>query len=374
MFINEDVSRKSKKYFNNAGMGLISTQTREVMRHATEYIASSGTAGKEVYLQWYLSAKKTLATFVDADPFEVALTPSCSFGLSTVAANMDLDTSDEIVTWDGEYSSNVYPWFELSKRTGAKLTMVKPEKDLSLSAEKFHSAISQRTKIVAFSWVQSATGAITPLQDVARRCREVGAVSVADVAQGVGVLPFNFRESELDVVSGLSHKWLCGPHGLGFLVVRKAFLERLKPLSYGALNFGTSDDSASIDTALVAEARKLETSTPSLILIRGFEQAIHDCTRIGLAQINSRNQSFRWILLNGLRDLGCDVYGDLGICCSGSIISFRHPARQDDIIDRFKENGFEISYRFGRIRLSPHYYNCENEVNDLLQVVRNSIS
>lgn len=173
------------------------------------------------------------AQFVGCNADEVALTRGAGEGLSLTAAALKLQPEDEIVTTTHEHAAALEPWLQKARRMGAVVKQVPLPSPISGAAEslgRLVSAVTPRTRVLAFSHVQYTDGAVMPVRELCQFARERGIVSVVDGAQAVGMLNFQIRELGCDLYAGNFHKWTCGSPGTGFLYVRPEMLDRLEAL------------------------------------------------------------------------------------------------------------------------------------------------
>ncbi len=174
-----------------------------------------------------------IAQFVGCNAQELALMRGAGEGLSLVAASLKLQPEDEIVTTTHEHAAALEPWLQKARRMGVVVKQVPLPSPISGAAEslgRLVSAVTPRTRVLAFSHVQYTDGAVLPVRELCQFARERGIVSVVDGAQAVGMLNFQIRELGCDLYAGNFHKWMCGSPGTGFLYVRPEMLERLEPL------------------------------------------------------------------------------------------------------------------------------------------------
>ena len=145
--------------------------------------------------------RKKLAAFLGATPDETALLQTTATAISQAAFGIPLSHGDEVLTWDQEYPSNFYPWRDACKRAGARLIQV-PSSLSETPTSRLLEHVTDRTKVIAISWVQYQAGAVTDLAEISRSLKDRSIWLVADVIQGVGVRPFHFHDSGFDVVCG----------------------------------------------------------------------------------------------------------------------------------------------------------------------------
>jgi isopenicillin-N epimerase len=221
---------------------------RELEREPVDFIARRLTGLLE-------DVRAGLGAFVGADPEGLALLPNATAGVNVVARSLELRPGDEVLSTDHEYGAMRFVWQDACERAGA--TWVEqpvgvPTGDI---AEDVWAGVTPRTRVLFVSHVTSPTAIRFPVEELCRRAREAGIVSVVDGAHGPGQLDLDLEALGADAYAGNAHKWLCAPKGCGFLWARPELRNVLRPLvvSWGARSerfperhgwLGTADPSA----------------------------------------------------------------------------------------------------------------------------------
>jgi selenocysteine lyase/cysteine desulfurase len=189
-----------------AGEGGLRRKARPWTIAPTDFFATSETV------------RRLFANLINADANDIAFAPSVSYGMSQAAHNIPIAKTQAIVTLSEQFPSNVYPWMDLAERTGAAFVSVpRPSDDDWTSA--LLSCIGRSTAIVAVPHCHWTDGGLIDLEAVGAACRGVGAALCVDATQSVGALPFDVRRIDPDFVAVAGYKWLLGPYSLGFLYV-----------------------------------------------------------------------------------------------------------------------------------------------------------
>jgi isopenicillin-N epimerase len=167
-----------------------------------------------------------------AQPDRLVLVANATTALNAVATSLPLAPGDEIVVTDREYGAMKLLWTEVARRADARLVVANvplPAVGGSELAGAIWSAVSPRTRVLFFSHVTSETALVLPAQELCRRAREAGIISVVDGAHGPGHLPLALDALGADCYAGNGHKWLCAPKGSGFLYVHDELQAELRP-------------------------------------------------------------------------------------------------------------------------------------------------
>jgi isopenicillin-N epimerase len=168
------------------------------------------------------ASRAVLAREVGADPEHLVYIPNATTGVNTIARSLPLGPGDEILTTDHEYGACDNTWDFVCQRTGAK--MVHTEIPLPFKSEEFSqriwAAVTPRTRVIFLSHITSTTGLIFPLEELCRRARQAGILTLIDGAHAPGHIPLNLNTLGADFYTGNCHKWLCAPKGAAFLHAR----------------------------------------------------------------------------------------------------------------------------------------------------------
>ena len=237
------------------------------------------------------NSRAIVAKFIGADIEEVVFTKSATEALNLIAYAMGnapagnrfhLDSSHSIVVTEMEHHANLIPWQQLASRTGATLKWfeVTPEGRLDLS--NINQVITEDTKVVALTHQSNVLGTINPLEAIAKRAHEVGAVVVLDACQSVPHMAVDVKKLDIDFLMFSGHKTV-GPTGIGILWGRSELLEELPPFLTG----GSMIETVTMTTATWAPApRKFEAGVPNMAQAVGLGVALEYLTSVGMDEIH----------------------------------------------------------------------------------------
>jgi selenocysteine lyase/cysteine desulfurase len=283
------------------------------------------------------------ARLVGVDPGRVAVGSQTSV-LTAIVADAVPDGA-EVLLAHGDFSSIVFPFLQQRPRIRVRVVPL----------EELADSIADDTWLVAFSLVQSATGAVADEAAVIDAAARHGALTLCDVTQAAGVHPVDAGRHDLTVCH--SYKWLCSPRGVAFLTVSAAVQDRLRPLQAGW--YGGDDVWQSVygpEMRLAPDARRFDVS-PAWQAWVGAEQAIGLFAGLDIAEV--------WARTSGLGDALCE---GLGIPAQRQAIVTWPDAGGDDL-RTLVEAGIRISGRAGRVRASFHLWNTEDDVAAVLRAL-----
>ena len=355
-------------YLNHAGVAPTSLEVAAAVREWMDDVVQYGVKHErtwEARVEW---SRGLAAEIIGAKPDEIAFVRNTSHGLGLVAEGLDWRPGDEVaVATEIEYPSNVYPWLHLKDR-GVVVREI-AARDGGVTPEAVAAALTPRTRLVSVSSVQYASGYRTDLDAVGAVCERAGVLLCVDGIQSVGCVPVDVKKSRIHFLSADSHKWMLGISGIGFLYVSRDVLPQLRPVLVGwrsttdAWNFHRSH------FELRADARKLEEGSHAYTGIYALTPALDMLMKLGLGMIEWRIRRLLSQLDKGLRALGCQT-GPAPEHRAG-ILTFVPPRGDPNALaDWLSARDVSLSLRRGRVRLSPHFYNQPEEMERLLQLVR----
>lgn len=221
-------------YLNNGSLGLSHRAVVEAMyRHLLE--SENSRSRKYGEYPWWgygpsLEIRQKVASFMGADPDEIALTRNATEGMNTIATGLDLQAGDEVLMSNQEHPGGRSPWYQRAKRYGIVVKEFELPRSPQSTAEilnRLDSAITPRTKVISVSHITTITGGMLPARDIAALARSKNIITLFDGAHAIGQLPLNMHDIGCDYYATSPHKWLFAPKGTGVLYCRKGMAERL---------------------------------------------------------------------------------------------------------------------------------------------------
>ena len=265
-------------------------------------------------------ARKAVARFINSEKDEVVFTSGTTAGLNLVAFGYGLKflkQGDEIIISEAEHASNILPWFQVAKLTGALVKYIPFDEEGRLTVDNLKKVISKKTKIVSIANVGNVLGYITDVKGMAKVAHEFGAIMVVDGAQSVPHLKTDFKDLDCDFLAFSAHK-MCGPTGIGALVGKYELLEQMDPYVVGGGNNSTFDNTGSVDYRL--PPAKFEAGTQNIAAIFGFKKAVEFIESIGIDEIHAHDLALLRYTKEKLKDF--DKIKILNPLCENGILTF----------------------------------------------------
>jgi selenocysteine lyase/cysteine desulfurase len=358
-------------FFNHAGV----CPLPKVAANALRKYAQQAEESAYIDTGWYREIEKlrgSAAKLLNAHSDEIAFVKNTSEGIATVANGIDWRASDRIVTTAIEYPANIYPWMDVAARCGVELVMV-GEKDLSGRRtvpmdELLREIQHPRTRLVALSHVEFASGQRHDLAPIGKICREHGKLFCVDAIQSLGILPVDVQDMNIDYLSADGHKWLLGPEGAGIFFCRRELLAKTRPLIVGWMNVINQDEYGSYDFTLKSDARRFECGSYTVATLLSLKAAVDLLLQVGIDPIAQRIKTLTDHLIGGLESKGYSIISPRDADQWSGIVSFTSSRHDHNQIWRElrQTQKTEIAVREGRLRCSPHFYNTDEQIDRLI--------
>jgi cysteine desulfurase/selenocysteine lyase len=363
---------KQWDFFNHAGVCPLPKVAADALRKYAQQ------AQEVAYIDtgWYRDIEKlrvAAAKLINCHGEEIALVKNTSEGIATVANGIDWRPGDRIVTTAVEYPANIYPWMDVSKRFGVELVMVNEQSIGGRRAVPMDELLREiqhpKTRLVALSHVEFASGQRHDITTIGKLCREQGKLFCIDAIQSLGILPVDVQAMNIDYLSADGHKWMLGPEGAGIFYCRRELLQQTRPLIVGWMNVINQEDYGSYDFTFKNDARKFECGSYTVATLLSLKAAVELLLAMGIDAIENRIRGMTESLIEELQSKGyCIISPRNGGSWSG-IVSFTSPTHDHNEIwrDLRQNHKTEIALREGRLRVSPHFYNTEEQIDRLIQ-------
>ncbi|MFB5194910.1 cysteine desulfurase [Neobacillus sp. KR4-4] len=351
---------------------------REINSNVHRGVHTLGTRATDAYE----GAREKVRKFINAKSTqEVIFTRGTTTSLNTVAASYaaaNLKAGDEIVITYMEHHSNIIPWQQVARRTGAQLKYIPLQEDGTISLDDVRATITSNTKVVSVMQVSNVLGVINPVKEIAQIAHENGAIMVVDGAQSAPHMKIDVQDLDCDFLAFSGHK-MCGPTGIGVLYGKKHLLENMEPIEFG----GEMIDFVQLYESTWKELPwKFEGGTPIIAGAVGLGAAIDFLNEVGLDQIAEHEHKLAAYALEKMATVeGMTIYGPLDPAKRAGLVTFNisdvHPHDVATVLD-----AEGIAVRAGHhcaqplmrwlkasatARASFYLYNTEDDIDKLVE-------
>ena len=353
-------------YVNHAAVAPLPRSVSEAMmvqmqRHML-HASSAWDLAKPVYRE----GRELAAKLVGCSAENIAYIQNTSHGISQIANGLPWQAGDNVIVSDREFPSNYYAWANLADR-GVEIRQI-PVADGRLTADKIAAHIDARTRVVTMSHVQFFNGYRCDVAAIAALCRQNDALLVMDGTQSIGAIQIDVSLG-VDALVVSAHKWMMGPLGIGFMALSQRALEQIKVQQVGWLSINDPFNFRK-ELDLLPDARRFEPGTENSAGMYGLVARLREIDRIGAQVIENRVLSLTDRLCDGVQRYGYRVTAPRGAGEKSGIVTFRHPHIDSvDVMARLESAEIRASLRAGGIRISPHYYNSETEIDFIIETI-----
>jgi cysteine desulfurase/selenocysteine lyase len=312
--LNQEVNGHPLVYLDNAATSQKPVSVIEALKHYYEWDNSNVHRGVHTLgsraTDAYEGAREKVAKFIHASSEqEIVFTRGTTTAINIVAtsyARSVLREGDEIVITPMEHHSNLIPWQQAAKATGATLKYIPLQKDGTISLADVENVITDRTKIVSIVYISNVLGVINPIKEIARIAHKHGAKIMVDGAQSTPHMKVDVQDLDCDFYAFSGHK-MCGPTGIGVLYGKKSILENMEPIEFG----GEMIDHVDLQNSTWKELPwKFEGGTPIIAGAVGLGAAIDFLQQVGMNEILQHDMKLSEYALERMTKIeGLTVYG-----------------------------------------------------------------
>ncbi len=355
-------------YLNNCSLVPLPERGRAaIARFAREWSEQGGRAWYDHWIGEYEALRADVARVLGVSPDEVAIEPNVSAALVGVASTFDYGKRPKVIVSDLDFPTDGHAFLAVADR-GARVEFVRSPDRVRVPLELFERAVDERTAAVCTGHAYYTTGWIQDVKALAEICHRTGTALVVDAYQSIGAFPFDVAASGVDYLAGGTLKWLMGGPGIAFLYARRGVANRARPSAVGW--WGVADPFA-FDVehlAYGAGARRFEYGTPAVAAIYAARAGIALLDEIGIGTVRERHQALSQRLVDGALAQGWTVRSPRDAAERTSIVTLEH-ADPASAVAALRDGGVICDSRPGLIRLSPHYFNTEEEIDRSLELL-----
>jgi selenocysteine lyase/cysteine desulfurase len=329
--------------------------------------------------QQYERVRVAAARLINADPADVALISSVSYGVATAAKVLTVPRGSRVLLLQDDHSSPVLEWMNRAAAQGFTVETVKRPDDGDWTAALL-AAIERRgappVGLASISSVHWSDGGAIDLDRVAAALRAQGARLLVDATHGAGIMKLDVKTLDPDFLVFPTYKWVLGPYGRAFLYVAKRHQDGvpLEQTSYGRRGVSADQSTYLRDTAFVAGARRFDMGERDHFI--SLEMAAIGMEMVaawGSEAIVARLRMLTGAIADGLRNSGVLIADER--VRAPHILSLSFPTGMPDgLIEKLAQANVYVAPRLGRVRISPHVYNDETDADRFVEVFRRVVS
>jgi selenocysteine lyase/cysteine desulfurase len=357
-------------FLDHAAVAPISRPAAAALREFADSLALNGIAAVKQWLDRIAQVRRLAARLLNApDPDDVYFIPNTTQGIGVVAEGFPWRAGENVVLAVEEYPSNQYPWMNLAHR-GVEVRSV-PSRGSRVAIDDIRAAMNGRTRVVAISSVEFASGYRNDLDALGELCRERDVFFFVDAIQSLGVFPLDLQRTPIDALAADGHKWLLGPEGAGIGFIRREWVDRLHPVGVGANSVVHPYSFTTIDFTLKPHAGRWEGGAYNVPGITALGASLELLLNFGIDAIERRVLALTDYLCDRAAARGWTIFSSRAPKEKSGIVSLVHPTLPaSEVQKRCRAAGVIVNDRAERVRASPHAYNTEDEIDRFLEAAR----
>jgi selenocysteine lyase/cysteine desulfurase len=347
-------------YLNTVSLGQLSRRSRAAVSRFLDLWTENGSAAWYSYwLKEVQAVREEFARLIGADPIEVAVLPNVSSALGAISSALDFTGRTGVVTTALDFPTLTYHWLA-KRRQGLEVTILPSPDGVLVPLEAFEAAVTDRTAVIATSRVYFTTGFVQDVAGLAELAHRRGALLLIDDYQATGQVPLDVRRTPVDVLITGGLKWLIGGPGIAYLYVRRELIQTLAPTVTGWFSHARQFDFDPHHLEYRDDARRFEAGTPSVASVYAGKAGLEIVNQIGTDHLRRRTAELREDLVRRLTDAGyrlrlpADPERRSGI----TVVEMEDPM---GVTRALAERKIIVDKRPGAVRISPYFYNTEQE-------------
>ncbi len=375
--ISGDFPNSGKIYLNNASVSLMPLQSIEAMK---DFLISYNSIGpdsihsQEFIIEKLQNVRKIIAKIINSKPEEVILTQSTTDGINIVANGLSFKKDSNLIIRgkSHEHHANFYPWLRLQNKI--KIKNLSIDKNGFFDFKELKGFVDNNTKLVVMSHGLYNTGSILPVEKIGKLLRNNTSFFI-DSAQTVGCIGnYDVEKIKCDFMSFNGSKWLCGPMGTGLFYCNKKSHKLLEPMTIGGES-ATIYNKTSLSYKDIPD--KFQTGFRNYVGMVGLESSIKYLVKYGMDNIRKKNIFLSNLFRNELSKIkNITLYGSDNSQERTSIVSFSFNGHDPNtIVQKLEKQNIVLAVREilekKIIRVSPHFFNTESEILQVINVIKN---
>jgi selenocysteine lyase/cysteine desulfurase len=357
-------------FFNHAGVSPIPVCTMEAITQFARMAADEGPTNYPAWLHGMTLAREAAGELLGCPPEDVCFTKSTNHGLLIVANSIRWKPGDNVVCLEHEFPANITAWRNLAE-WGVELRLVPEQPDHTYSIDAIRAAMDSRTRLLAVSWVEYSTGVRNNIEALAALARERNIMISVDGIQGLGILPINVLDLGIDFIMADGHKWLLGPEGCGILYVKRERIAEMNETMCGWCGLRNPQDYGDAFQPYKPTAKRFEEGSHNLMSIRALGTSLRLLLDAGIERIAARIEDLTGQIIERALSAGWTVKTPVRPEQRAGIVAIVKDGVDTKAVaaDLLAHHKIAIAARRNWLRIAPHFYNDEAELDRLFNAL-----
>lgn len=364
-------------WLNTSHQGALPRVAAEAAQEAIEWKKNPQQLTTQRFNSVPARLRRAVAQLLEARVEDVFLSNGSSYGIHLLANGLPLSRGDGVLLMDGDFPSNLLPWLDLRRR-GVAIQLAKPTRSV-LSPEEVEQALTPNTRVLCLSWVHSFSGWTLDIEAIGDICKTNGTWLILNATQGLGPRLLNVTRTPVDAIVCSGWKWLCGPYATGFGWLRDELRKRLTVNQRYWLSMQTADDLGDpqydLERPPPDEARRYDVfATANFLNFHAWGAALELLSDIGVSAIAQHDQGLVNQLISGLDRAQFELISPIESGLRSTLLFLTHTDRMRNrpLYEKCAAQGVHIAFRRGHLRVAPHLYNTDKDIEQLLAILNGS--
>lgn len=361
-------------YLNTAAQGVLPRVSLRAAQAALEWKKFPHRMPETLYFGLPNRIRASIAKLIGAKPEEIAITTGATGGLAAVANGLEWRPDDEVIVARGEFPAHFTAWMPIEAQGRLKLRVIAP-RGRFITADDFVAAIGPKTRLISASLVRFDDGSLLDAARVAKACHDAGALLLLDASQCAGAIPMDVAALGADFIAAAGYKWLLGPYGTGFFWARGELIEQMRvgPFYWMALEGADKFHTLSLEQLKLAPgARRWDSpETASFFNLSALDASLEFLLRVGPETVEAHNRGLIGQMFERLPRDRCVAASPPEPERRGPYACFaaRSAEKTAALFEKLRQANLIVSLREGNLRISPHLYNTERDIDKLIAAV-----
>jgi selenocysteine lyase/cysteine desulfurase len=357
-------------YLNHAAHGPFPRRTVEAVKRYAESWGSPPDVAGSYSASVVSDVKAGIAALAGGRPENVALVGSLAEGMNLLGNGLEWQSGDNVLIPSHEFPSVVYPFLNL-QRKGVEVRFIERNDAGRTDLGLFEAAMDERTRAVAISHIEWQDGYRNDLKALGKLCRERGVELFVDCTQSLGAHPIDLEETGVTAIAAHGYKWLLASFGSGVVVFNQGAVERIYPTYAGRLSVKADAEDRNWRLDFRDTAERYQTGGLNIMSLTAMQASLTMLREVTPAGSTAQTTKLADVLVDGLSASGYDVVSDRSPEHRSQIVTFSSgdENRNAALVDELEGRKISLSLRGGCVRVSPFFYNTEEDVEKLLEAL-----
>ncbi len=348
-------------YLDHSAVAPVSLRAVEA---SNDFLNEAAVKAGSAYEEWVKKIEKVRENFaklIGSDAKEIAFVRNTSHGISLAASGINWKKGDSVIIYEKEFPSNVYPWLDLETR-GVKVKFIKPERT-EITPDDVMELSDASTRLVSISSVQFTTGFRADIETIGKLCRENNVLFFVDCIQSLGIIPIDVKRCNIDFLAADGHKWMLSPEGTGIFYCNREVTDQIGPPLVGWKSVINEYEYENIDLSLKPSALKFEEGSLPAVGILALGASLELLMEVGINNISNEIYRLGDLIIEEARSRKFHLITPQDRNKRGGAISFSGSFDPYGLKLKLKDKNILVNVRGGGLRVSPHFYNTDEEIS-----------